>query len=337
MSDLTLKTETVHGRQAFVLENGQFRVCALTGGGHLVDLRLLSADPRLAFSPFYVPSYPTIDPQTYDPAHHAALYGEGANARLLAGYMGHLYWVERALTLRRNETVVHVEEWIENLTDFDRPFNRDQHPTFGPPFVAPGKTMLDLPGTKGVITPGRDAGGALPSDGEFAWPYVTKADGSQVALRPFQSTPASTTYYPVLLDQTRAQSYFTLYNTDYPLLVGYLFPTADNPWIVDWQEHQSDAGAGPDGKFIARGIEFGTSPFDEGLRASVDRGSLFDTPTYQWIGGRQRLKTVYTIFFTEIPLGFQGVQDVQRTAGQIVITEEQTGRQLTVATGGREG
>ena len=52
MSDLTLKTETVHGRQAFVLENGKFRVGALTGGGHLVDLRLLSADPRLAFSPF---------------------------------------------------------------------------------------------------------------------------------------------------------------------------------------------------------------------------------------------------------------------------------------------
>ena len=391
MSELSLRTETVHGRQAFVLENGQFRVCALTGGGHLVDLRLLSADPRLAFSPFYVPSYPTIDPQSYDPAHHAALYGEGANARLLAGYMGHLYcfptfgpptpaesalgftfhgealaveWrqhqppqisadaitlyygadlpqtqyrVERALTLRRDETVVQVEEWIENLTDFDRPFNRDQHPTFGPPFVAPGKTMLDLPGTKGVITPGRDAGGALPSDGEFAWPYVTKADGSQVALRPFQSTPASTTYYPVLLDPTRAQSYFTLYNTDYPLLVGYLFPTADNPWIVDWQEHQSDAGAGPDGKFIARGIEFGTSPFDEGLRASVDRGSLFDTPTYQWIGGRQRLKTVYTIFLAEIGLGFQGVQDVQTVAGQIVITEQQTGRQLTVAAGGREG
>lgn len=391
MSELSLKTETIHGRQAWVLENGKLRIGALTGGGHLVDLRLLSANPRLALSPFYVPSYPTIDPHTYDPAHHAALYGEGAGARLLAGYMGHLYcfptfgpptpteialgftfhgealtveWrqqqppqisadaitltygadlpqtqyrVERALTLRAGETVVQVAEWIENLTDFDRPFNRDQHPTFGPPFVAPGKTMLDLPGTKGVITPGRDAGGALPSAGDFAWPYVTKADGSQVALRPFQSTPASTTYYPVLLDPTRAESYFTLYNTDYPLLVGYLFPTADNPWIVDWQEHNSEAGAGPDGTFIARGIEFGTSPFDEGLRASVDRGSLFDVPTYQWIGGRQRLKTTYTIFLTEIPTGFQGVQDLQRAQGQIVITEQQTGRQLTVAARGSEG
>lgn len=385
MSDLSLQTENVHGRQAYTLTNGKLRISALRGGGHLVDVRLLAADPQLAISPFYVPNQPTIDPHTYDPARHAALYGERENARLTAGYMGHLlcfptfgpptpaeiaqgftfhgeavavewqqhqppqistdaitlhygadlaavqYRVERAVTLRANETVVHVEEWIENLALYDRPFNRDQHPTFGPPFVEPGKTMLDLPGTKGLIMAGRDAGGALPSDGEVIWPHVIKPDGTCVDLRPSQSTPASTTYYPILLDQTRPLSYFTLYNVDYPLLVGYLFPTADNPWLVDWQENKSNLGAPANGQMIARGIEFGTSPFDEGLRNSVDRGSLFGVPTYQWIGGRQRLKTTYTIFLTEIPRGFHGVQDIQTGPGQIVITEQQTGRQLTIA------
>lgn len=384
MSKLSLRQETVHGRQALVLENGKLRVCALTGGGHLVDLRLLSADPRLSISPFYVPAYPTIDPHTYDPAQHGERYGLGAGARLMAGYMGHLlcfpdfgpptpdeieqgftfhgealtahwqphlpaqispdaitlyygadlpqtqYRVERAITLRADETVVHVEEWIENLAAFDRPYNRDQHPTFGAPFVEPGKTMLDLPGTKGVITPGRDGGGTLPSDGELQWPYVTKADGSKVALRPSQSMPASTTYYPVLLDPTREESYFTLYHVDYPLLVGYLFPTAHNPWIVDWQENKSIQGSPLDGELIARGIEFGTSPFDEGLRKSVERTSLFDTPTYQWIGARQRAKTTYTIFLTEIPIGFHGVADIQTKSGKIVISEQQTGREFVV-------
>ncbi|MFN8446726.1 MAG: hypothetical protein U0175_38390 [Caldilineaceae bacterium] len=384
MSHLSLRSETVQGRHAFVLENGKLRVCTLTGGGHLVDLRLLSADPRLAISPFYVPRYPTIDPHTYDPVQHAALYGEGAGARLMAGYMGHLlcfpdfgpptpheiengftfhgealtvewqqtqpprisaeeitlyygatlpqtqYRVERAVTLRANETVAYVEESIENLAPFDRPFNRNQHPTFGPPFVEPGKTMLDLSGTRGVILPGRDGGGALPA-GEFEWPIATKADGSQVALRPSQSTPASTTYYPVRLDPARAQSYFTLYHVDYPLLVGYLFPTADNPWIVDWQENKSVQDASLNSELVARGIEFGTSPFDEGLRASVERASLFRKPTYQWIGGRQRIKTHYTIFLTEIPIGFQGVADVKTQSGQIVISEQQTGREFFIA------
>lgn len=383
MSELSLYTEMVHGRSAYTLTNGRMRISALTGGGHLVDLRLISRDPALAISPFYVPAYPTIDPHTYDPAQHTALYGTGENARLLAGYMGHLlcfptfgpptpteighgftfhgealtvewvqqqpaqisdeaitlsygaelpavqYRVERTVTLRANETVVHVEEWIENLAPFDRPFNRDQHPTFGPPFVEPGKTMLDLSGTKALILPGRDAGGALPV-GETLWPQAQQPDGALVDLRPSQATPASTTYYPILLDQSRALGYFTLYHVDYPVLVGYLFPTADNPWIVDWQENQSN----PKAPLIARGIEFGTSPFDEGLRKSVERGSLFGVPTYQWIGGRQRLKTTYTIFLTEIPLGFHGVQDIQTAAGQIIITERQSGRQYTVASQG---
>jgi hypothetical protein len=180
-----------------------------------------------------------------------------------------------------------------------------------------------------LILPGRDAGGALPV-GESLWPQAHQPNGALVDLHPSQATPASTTYYPILLDQSRALGYFTLYHVDYPVLVGYLFPTADNPWIVDWQENQSN----PKAPLIARGIEFGTSPFDEGLRKSVERGSLFGVPTYQWIGGRQRLKTTYTIFLTEIPLGFHGVQDIQTAAGQIIITERQSGRQYTVASQG---
>jgi hypothetical protein len=34
-----------------------------------------------------------------------------------------------------------------------------------------------------------------------------------------------------------------------------------------------------DSKVIARGIEFGSSPFDEGLRKSVERGSFLGTPS----------------------------------------------------------
>jgi len=384
MSTLSLHTETIHGRQAYVLENDKIRFSALRGGGHLAELRFLTDDAQLAINPFYVPRYPTIEPYAYNPAQHAALYGEGANARLTAGYMGHLlcfptfgpptpaeidhdftfhgeavavewtqhqppqiseegvtlyyaaeltqtqYRVERAVTLLANETVIQVEEWIENLALFDRPFNRNQHATFGPPFAAPAKTMLDMSATKGLIDPSRTANGSLPSDGQIAWPYAISADGAQVDLRPSQAAPKSTTYYPLLLDPTRAVSYFTMYNIDYPLLIGYLFPTVDNPWIVDWQENQSNQHSPANGEMIARGIEFGTSPWDEGLRKSVEHGSLLGTPTYQWIGGRQRLKTTFTIFLTEIPFGFQGVQDVQIQAGQIVVTERHTGRPFSI-------
>lgn len=385
MNELLLTTGTVYGRQANTISNGLLQVSVLRGGGHLVELRLVTTDPKLAISPFYVPPYATIDPHIYDPTLHGNRFGYGAGARLTAGYMGHMlcfptfgsptqseiqhgftyhgealtavwnevrpphlsptqitiycgadlveaqYRVDRAVTLHANETVVFIEEWIENLASFDRPFNRIQHPTFGSPFVSPGKNMLDIPGTRGLITH-RNAGGTLPSESEFQWPFVTDHEGTALSLRPFQSARNSTTYYPVLLDPARLMSYFTLYNVEYPLLIGYIFPTSDNPWIVDWQDHNNVATAPWGGRNIARGIEFGNSPFDEGLRNSVERNSFFATPTYQWIGARQRLKTSFTIFLTATRSGFCGVQDVQPRSGQIVIIEQQTCNEYIVET-----
>jgi hypothetical protein len=71
---------------------------------------------------------------------------------------------------------------------------------------------------------------------------------------------------------------------------------------------------------VARGIEFGSSPFDEGLRKSVERGTLFDTPAYEWIGARQRVERDYTLFLSEIPDGFSGVNDVSSEHGVPVVT-----------------
>ena len=83
-----------------------------------------------------------------------------------------------------------------------------------------------------------------------------------------------------------------------------------------------------------RGIQFGTSPFDEGLRKSVERGRLFDTPTYRWIGARQRRSTTFQIFLTEVPTAFAGVEDVEATGDRITVRERGTGRELTVRAGG---
>lgn len=143
--------------------------------------------------------------------------------------------------------------------------------------------------------------------------------------------PGSTTYYPVLLNPTRPISYFTLYNEEFPLLVGYLFPTSDNPWIIDWQENSSILGEPFKGQMVARGIEFGTSPFDEGLRSSVERKSLFASPTFQWIGARERLKSTFTIFLTEIPIGFCGVQDILLKPDQIIVLEQKTGCEFVIS------
>ena len=48
---LSFKEAKVHGRQAYVLENGRMRVSALQGGGHLAEIRLQSSDPQKSINP----------------------------------------------------------------------------------------------------------------------------------------------------------------------------------------------------------------------------------------------------------------------------------------------
>ncbi|MEZ5351889.1 MAG: hypothetical protein R2762_04580 [Bryobacteraceae bacterium] len=372
---VTLRQEPVNGREAWVLDNGLIRVAALRGGGHIGEVRLISANPRASINPMRVPHYRTIDPNTYQPSRDDAVYGDGSHRFLSSGYMGHLlcfpfygppssdaeiaaglgnhgeapivewrlirseespervklvygaglpktqYRVERAITMERGKRHVCVEEWVENLAGFDRPFQWMQHATFGPPFVEPGKTYWDVSATRGMVAGGRPGAGSLAADSAVAWPNGTAADGRPVDLRAFQTKEHAGTYYALLMDSSRKTQFFTMYHSGYGVLIGYVFPASTARWIADWQENRNNQFKPWNGEVVARGIEFGNSPFAEGLRKAVERGSLFDVPAYEWIGAGEKRKLEYTIFVKEIGTGFQGVRDARMESGEVVVRE----------------
>ncbi|MBL8173969.1 MAG: DUF4432 family protein [Bryobacterales bacterium] len=353
----TVKEEKVYGRDAWVLENGLIRVALLKGGGHIAEVRLLSSVSKANVNPMRVPHYPTIDPHSYDPAVHDATYGADPHRWLSSGYMGHLlcfpfygppsspdevaarlgnhgeapivewhrtkvqeteagllftyaawlprtqYRVERTVTLAKGARHVRVEEWVENVAAFDRPFQWMQHATFGPPFIEPGKTLLDTSATRGMV-----------ANEEVAWP------GENGKLRPMTATERSGGYVPLQMDPARRSQFFTLHNPGLKLLIGYVFPTAQNPWLADWQENKRNTHKPWNNQVIARGLEFGNSPYAEGLRKAIDRGKLFGVPAYGWIGAKQKLKNEFIIFLAEVPEGFPGVRDVQLNQGVPVFT-----------------
>jgi hypothetical protein len=333
----------IYGRQGWVLENGKIRVGLLRGGGHIAEVRLVSTNPRLSINPLFIPDgngymghlvcFPHYGPASAEEraqglrGHGEAGSVEWAQTRapqfdaagLTFFYGADLpkthYKIERGVTLKVGETAVRIEEWIENLAAYDRPYNRNQHATFGAPFVMPGRNVLDMSGTRGITDPARTAGGKWAEGQLFQWPNAPPRDGIELSLRDFHAIPGGQAYTPVLTDRSKPESWFALYNADYPLLVGYVFPTMDHPWIIDWQNQpRADAAAG-----TARGIEFGTSPFDEGLRKSVERAQLLGVPTYKFIGARQRLSTTFTIFLQEIPPAFTGVADVTFVDGRLTV------------------
>ncbi len=335
----------IHGRPGWVIENGRIHVALLRGGGHIAEIRFVADDPKLAINPMFVPAgngymghmvcFPNFGPASAD-ERQSGIGGHGeanavdwhqtkppatdASGGFTFFYGADLpktqYRIERAVSLTPGGSVIHVEESFENLTAFDRPYNLDEHATFGAPFVAPGKTFLDVSGSRGMTDPRRTAGGQWAVSREFTWPNAPKSEGGgAIDLRPFHAAPAGQAYTVIAADPSRPTAWFTMYNADYRLLVGYVFSVADHPWIIDWQNQpRTDSPAG-----TARGIEFGTSPWDEGLRKSVERAQMFDTPTYRFIGARQRLSTSFTVFLAEIPAGFEGVKDVEAAGGRMVV------------------
>ena len=339
----SIREAQIYGRPGWVIENGTIRVGLLRGGGHIAEVRLLSDNPRVSINPMYIPDgngyaghlvcFPYFGPASPE-ERGQGLRGHGEagsvewretrppqrDATGITFFYGAdltktQYKIERAVTLKSGEATLRVEEWIENLAPYDRPYNWNQHATFGPPFVTPGRNMLDTSGTRGMSDATRTAAGKWLEGRLFRWPDAPPRGDVELSLRDFHAIPGGQVYTAVLTDLSKPQSWFTLYNADYPLLVGYVFPTADHPWIIDWQNQpRADSPAG-----TARGIEFGTSPFDEGLRKSVERGHLLGAPTYRFVGARQRLSTTFTIFLREIPAGFSGVRDVSLADGNIVV------------------
>ncbi len=353
----SLRVSEVEGaphQRGWIIQSGTLRVTLLRLGGHISEIRLLGDGSTLSINPLYIPAgtgysghlvcFPHYGPASAD-ERQQGLGGHGeagsvewretrpaiVTADALTFFYGAelpktQYGIERAVTVRAGEPSVRVEEWVENRAAYDRPYNWNQHATFGAPFVAPDANVLDLSGVTALTDPRRTGGGQWSPAAEFRWPDAPRADGGSVSLRLFRARPEGQVYTPVLTASPHALGWFTLYNLDHRLLVGYLFPAADHPWIVDWQ-NRPDASSPAR---TARGIQFGTSPFDEGLRKSVERGRLFDTPTYRWIGARQRLSTTFQIFLTEVPPAFAGVEDVRAMGDGIIVRERGTERELTV-------
>lgn len=239
------------------------------------------------------------------------------------------YRVRRTLEIPARETVLYVEESVENLLPFDRPMHWVQHVTFGDPFVEPGKTFLDMSAGQGEV---RGAAPWVPlRAGPLTWPNGVAPDGTPVDLRPMVGKSGYGLYAAYLMEQSRPLSYFTMYNENYRVLIGYVWITNDFPWIGDWQENRRATQPPWNGKVIARGMEFGTTPFGGPMRQVVEEGRLYGVPVYRWIGGGERLSTRYLAFLAEIPPGFAGVADVRVDEGSIVVTERKTGRAFRVA------
>lgn len=239
--------------------------------------------------------------------------------------------VTRVVTLAPKSSAIWITESVENQTPFDRPFGWQQHPSFGPPFLERGASYFDMPATKSKVYPKEfSKGERLKRGEEFDWPEAPGSNGDSVNLRAWPQGNSSSDYTVSLIDPARKWGWFTAVNTKKGLLVGYVWPRKDWPWVGNWEENKFRSGKPWLRKAIVRGMEFGTTPFPDSRRDAIQMGSLFDTPTYRWISANTRQTIAYGAFVAPIPAGTTGVTDVQVVGNSIKIILEGVEKTLSL-------
>jgi hypothetical protein len=125
------------------------------------------------------------------------------------------------------------------------------------------------------------------------------------------------------MDPARTLEWVTSLNPKKKLVLGYIFRRQDYPWLQTWGNYP------PSGK-MARGMEFGTQPYDVPRRETVDRGMLFETPAFRWLQAKSKVETRFLFFYTHVPDGFAKIDDVRLSGGQIIIEDRGAGKQVTL-------
>ena len=200
--------------------------------------------------------------------------------------------VTRGIAL--DDRVVRIRERVENLTAADRPVGWTQHVTMGPPFLDRGGTLFRVSGDRSLVYPGTfGPADYLEPGAEFRWPDAPLRGGGTADMRVYTAAPSSSAYTAHRMDVTRDRAFFIAFSPAARLAFGYSWHRADFPWLGIWEENHARPNVPWNGQALTCGMEFGVSPIPESRRDMVERGRLFDTPTFRWIPARAAVEVEY--------------------------------------------
>ena len=191
---------------------------------------------------------------------------------------------------------VRIHEVVENLSATDRPLAWTQHVTLSPPFLDPATTEFRASLARSIVSepdPGFHA--YLRPGVEFDWPLAPRSDGGQADLRWMHKTAPASGYTAHRVDPKSDHAFFVAFAHQFRLAFGYIWRSADFPWLGIWEENCSRASSPWESRTVTRGMEFGVSPFPETRREMIDRNRLLGAPAYKWIAAHGRLEAEYWI------------------------------------------
>jgi len=224
--------------------------------------------------------------------------------------------VRRTVRLSDTAAIFYVSETVTNKNKLGRVYNMVQHATIGPPFLDE-QTVVDSNALRGFM---QSSPLPNPEQPEIRWPEALK-QGQTVDLRHLTNDPDPNVVSFVVNGDV---GWVTATNASKELLVGYIWKTADYPWLNIWRNVAN-------GKPLSRGLEFGTTGLHQPFKILMGKPSIFGKPTFTYLDAGESATRSYAGFLVKAPKDFKGVDHVQYREGQLVIHEREGDRELTIA------
>lgn len=223
----------------------------------------------------------------------------------------------RSITMKPGEPVVLVDSEVESLLGFDRVMLWGEHATLGTPFLAPGKTVVDQSTVECQTKPfEKRSNQSFPSGANFKWP---KLPSPEMDLRVSFTGTGMVDHIGCLMDPARPLAFVTAYNADERLMIGYVWPREDYPWIQHWMNYPANG-------MFAWGLEFGMQPYDMTKQQIVALSPMFGQQAFRWLPAKSKVRAQFAMFLAKVPEGFQHAEAVTIANGRILI-EDKTSRQ----------
>jgi hypothetical protein len=248
---------------------------------------------------------------------------EGRDAKNLAAMSAYLPMagleIRRSIRLSETAAAFIASETVVNRNRLGRLYNMVQHATIGPPFLDE-TTVVDSNASRGFM---QSSPLPNPEQPEVRWPQAIQK-GNPVDLRRLTNDPEPNVVSFVIDGDT---GWVTATNASRELLLGYIFNTADYPWLNFWRHVQ-------DGRPLARGLEFGTTGLHQPFKILVGKPSIFGKPTFAYLDAGESATRRYMAFLARVPKDFAGVSGVLYREGRIMIRERgATGREIIINSG----
>lgn len=226
--------------------------------------------------------------------------------------------VARTITPGKGSAIFSVKETISNSNILGRLYNIVQHPTIAAPFLS-AETIINCNATKGFEYRNAD------DYKKHLLSFPKAKDEQNKAYDLSNPEQAYNSVYSFVVKQADEFGWITAYSPAYHLLLGYVWPRRQYPWINLWQHFES-------GEIKYRGLEFGTTGIHQPVKNMLGKNllNILNEQTARFIDAGEKQSFEYTAFLYNTTKNFTSVKNVEIINNEIYISTTNSNAKIPV-------